>query len=148
MKKNIKTKKCRSYRNIENNVETKRQKKCGKKVYRTYKNVEKLEYVVNGKFTIELCSTGVCPCLMIFLVTVHCTKRWIFYQMSPREEAGFRHILLQINADAQGRPKTATTNAVQQRINTLNERYKNNETTLNELLDDVSLTVTKETNKF
>jgi len=32
-----------------------------------------------------------------------------------------------MNADAQGRTKTVTTNAIQQRIDTLNEHYTNNE---------------------
>ncbi|CAF4758868.1 unnamed protein product, partial [Rotaria sp. Silwood2] len=60
------------------------------------------------------------------------------------EEAKFRHTLLQINAGAEGRSKTTTTTAIQQRINTLNERYANNEIVLNELLDGLSLTIAKQ----
>jgi hypothetical protein len=53
-------------------------------------------------------------------------------------------MLLQINAGARGRPKTATTVAIQQRINTLNERFTSNEIGLNELLDGLALTVAKQ----
>jgi hypothetical protein len=41
-------------------------------------------------------------------------------------------MLLQINTGAQGRPKTATTITIQQRINGLIERYANNEIGLQE----------------
>ncbi len=44
-------------------------------------------------------------------------------------------MLLQMNAGAKVRPKTETSNAIQQRIDTLNERFTNNEITLTELLD-------------
>jgi len=47
-------------------------------------------------------------------------------------------------AGAQGRPKTATTVAIQQRINTLNERFTSHEIGLNELLDGLALTVAKQ----
>jgi hypothetical protein len=52
-------------------------------------------------------------------------------------------MLLQINAGAQGRSKTATTITIQQRINRLIERYANNEIGLQELLDGLSFTVAK-----
>ncbi|CAF3085475.1 unnamed protein product [Rotaria sp. Silwood2] len=68
---------------------------------------------------------------------------WSFIKCLQGEEAKFRHTLLQTNAGAQGRSKAATTTAIQQRINTLNERYANNEIVLNELLDGLSLTVAK-----
>ncbi len=40
-------------------------------------------------------------------------------------------------AGAKVRPKTETSNAIQQRIDTLNERFTNNEITLTELLDGI-----------
>ncbi len=69
---------------------------------------------------------------------------WSFIKCLQGEEARFRHMLLQINAGARGRPKTATTVAIQQRINTLNERFTSNEIGLNELLDGLALTVAKQ----
>ncbi|CAF3074723.1 unnamed protein product [Rotaria sp. Silwood2] len=69
---------------------------------------------------------------------------WSFIKCLQSEEAKFRHTLLQINAGAQGRSKTAATTAIQQRINTLNECYTNNEIDLNALLDGLSLTVAKQ----
>ena len=68
---------------------------------------------------------------------------WSFIKCLQGEEARFRHLLLQVNAGAQGRPKTATTLAIQQRINTLNERFASNEISLTELLDGLALTVAK-----
>ena len=69
---------------------------------------------------------------------------WSFIKCLQGEEARFRHMLLQINAGAKGRSKTASTSAIQQRIDTLNERYINNEIDLHELLDGLSLTVAKQ----
>jgi hypothetical protein len=53
-------------------------------------------------------------------------------------------MLLQMNAGAKGRPKTEISNAIQQRIDTLNERFTNNEINLTELLDGLSLVVAKQ----
>ncbi len=53
-------------------------------------------------------------------------------------------MLLQMNAGAKVRPKTETSNAIQQRIDTLNERFTNNEINLTELLDGLSLVVAKQ----
>jgi hypothetical protein len=52
--------------------------------------------------------------------------------------------LIQMNAGAQGRPKTAATTAIQQGIGILNERYRNNEIDLQELLDVLSTVVAKQ----
>jgi hypothetical protein len=49
-----------------------------------------------------------------------------------------------MNAVAKVRPKTETNNAIQQRIDTLNERFTNNEINLTELLDGLSLVVAKQ----
>ncbi len=69
---------------------------------------------------------------------------WSFIKCLQGEEARFRHMLLQMNAGAKGRPKTETSNAIQQRIDTLNERFTNNEINLTELLDGLSLVVAKQ----
>jgi hypothetical protein len=53
-------------------------------------------------------------------------------------------MLLQINAGAKGRLKTESSNAIQQRIDTLNERFTNNEINLTELLDGLSLVIAKQ----
>ena len=53
-------------------------------------------------------------------------------------------MLLQINAGAKDRSKTASTSAIQQRIHTLNERCINNEIDLCKLLDGLSLIVAKQ----
>ncbi len=49
-----------------------------------------------------------------------------------------------MNASAPGRQKTAATTAIQQRIDTLNERYMNNEIDLQQLLDGLSTVVSKQ----
>ncbi len=56
---------------------------------------------------------------------------WSFIKCLQGKEARFRHML----AGAKVRPKTETSNAIQQRIDTLNERFTNNEINLTELLD-------------
>jgi hypothetical protein len=49
-----------------------------------------------------------------------------------------------MNADAQGQPKTAANTETQQRIDTLNKRYINNEIDLQELLNGLSEIVPKQ----
>jgi hypothetical protein len=49
-----------------------------------------------------------------------------------------------MNAGAKGRPKTAAINAIQQRIDTLNERYSNNEIDLQLYLDGLSTVVARQ----
>ncbi|CAF3610022.1 unnamed protein product [Rotaria sordida] len=66
---------------------------------------------------------------------------WSFIKCLQGEEARFRHMLLRINVGAQRRRKIVSTNAIQQRINTLNECYTNNEIDRNQLLDGLSLIV-------
>jgi hypothetical protein len=48
-----------------------------------------------------------------------------------------------MNAGAKVRPKTETSNAIQQRIDTLNEHFTNNEIYLTKLLDGLSLVVAR-----
>ncbi len=53
-------------------------------------------------------------------------------------------MLIQMNAGAQGQPKAAVTTAIQQLIDTLNERYSNSEIDLQVLLDGLTTVVAKE----
>lgn len=53
-------------------------------------------------------------------------------------------MLIQMNASTKGRPKTAATTAIEQRIYTLNKRYSNNEINLQGLLDGLSAVVAKQ----
>ncbi len=69
---------------------------------------------------------------------------WSFIKTLQGEESRFRHMLIQMNAGAKGRPKTAATNAIQQRIDTLNERYSNNEIDLQLYLDGLSTVVARQ----
>ncbi|CAF1402701.1 unnamed protein product [Rotaria sordida] len=69
---------------------------------------------------------------------------WSFIKCLQGEESRFRHMRIQLNAAAQGRPKTAATTAIQQRIDTLNERYLNNEIILQVLLDGLSTVMVKQ----
>jgi len=69
----------------------------------------------------------------------------VFQKMSSTERGSiYRYILSQMNADAQGQPKTAANTETQQRIDTLNERYINNEIDLQELLNGLSKIVLKQ----
>ncbi|CAF1345877.1 unnamed protein product [Rotaria sordida] len=69
---------------------------------------------------------------------------WSFIECLQGKESRFRHMLIQMNAGAQGRPKTAATTAIQQCIDTLNERYSNNEIDLQALLDNLSTVIAKQ----
>ncbi|CAF1928809.1 unnamed protein product, partial [Rotaria magnacalcarata] len=69
---------------------------------------------------------------------------WAFIKCIQNEENRFRHLLLQMNAGAQARKKTAGTSFIQKRIDTLNERYKNGEIDVDQLLDGFSLTIAKQ----
>jgi hypothetical protein len=69
---------------------------------------------------------------------------WSFIKCLQGEETRLRHMLLQIDAGAQARPQAAATLAIQQRIDTLNERYANNEIDLRKLLDGLSTVVAKQ----
>ncbi len=53
-------------------------------------------------------------------------------------------MLLQMNAGTQSRPEAAAILAIQQCIDTLNERYANNEIDLRKLLDELSTVVAKQ----
>ncbi len=96
------------------------------------KKIRKLEDAVNRLYIVESTYSKIS------------SKYLVIYKVSAREEARFRHMLLQMNAVAKVRPKTETNNAIQQRIDTLNERFTNNEINLTELLDGLSLVVAKQ----
>ncbi len=85
------------------------------------KKTEKLEDVVNGLYIVELTYSKIS------------SKYLVIYK-----------VLLQMNGGAKGRPKPETSHAIQQRIDTLNERFRNNEINLTEFLDGLSLVVAKQ----
>ncbi len=58
--------------------------------------------------------------------------------------APFWHLPTTNGAVAHGYPKMATATSIQQRIDTLNERYSNNEIDLQVLLDGLSTVVAKQ----
>ncbi len=58
---------------------------------------------------------------------------WSFVKCLQREKTRIWHILIQMNAGAQSRPKMAATTVIEQVICTLNERYRNNAIDLREL---------------
>ncbi|CAF4164323.1 unnamed protein product, partial [Rotaria sordida] len=60
---------------------------------------------------------------------------WYFINCSKQEEVYFRHRVIQMRAGATGRPKTKRTNCVQRRIDTLADRYANDEINLQEYLE-------------
>ncbi|CAF1669983.1 unnamed protein product, partial [Didymodactylos carnosus] len=58
-----------------------------------------------------------------------------------------RHQVMQMRAGATGRPKTKKTNCVQRRIDTLRDRYENDEINLEGLSFVVAKDKTKKINK-
>ncbi len=60
------------------------------------------------------------------------------------EQTRFRQLLIHMDADAKGRQKAEATMAIQQRIDTLNERFMNNEIDLYKLLDGLTTAVAKQ----
>lgn len=68
---------------------------------------------------------------------------WCFLRCIIGEESRFQHSYVQINTGAQRRPKSKSTNAIQKRMTTLNERYTNKEIDVDELLNGLSLLIVK-----
>jgi hypothetical protein len=68
---------------------------------------------------------------------------WTFIKCLQNEESRFHHLHLQMNAGAQARAKRAATSAIQKRIDTLNDRFKNGDINVDELLDGLPLVVAK-----
>ena len=66
---------------------------------------------------------------------------WTFIKCLQNEQSRMHHLFLQMNVGARPRQPTATTNRIQNRIETLNERYRDNQITIDQLLDGLSLVV-------
>ncbi|CAF3506924.1 unnamed protein product [Rotaria sp. Silwood2] len=69
---------------------------------------------------------------------------WSFIKCLQDEESRFRQMLIQVNAGAKRRPKATATTAIQQRIDTSNERYSNSEIDLQVLFHSLSTVVAKQ----
>ena len=59
------------------------------------------------------------------------------------EENRFQHSYIQINTDAQPRLKSKLTDGIQENIDALNERYKNKEINVEELLNVLLFLIAK-----
>ncbi|CAF3069025.1 unnamed protein product [Rotaria sp. Silwood2] len=68
---------------------------------------------------------------------------WTFIKCIQREENRFNHLMIQMKAGLSTRPKTAKTQAIQQRLDTLYTRYNNSEIVAMELFDGLSYVMTK-----
>ncbi|CAF4154360.1 unnamed protein product, partial [Rotaria sp. Silwood2] len=68
---------------------------------------------------------------------------WTFIKCIQGEENRFNHLMIQMKAGLSTRPKTAKTQAIQQRLDTLYARYNNSETGATELFDELSYVVAK-----
>ena len=69
---------------------------------------------------------------------------WTFIKLLQNEECRVRHLLLQMNAGAQARKKTLVASMIQKRIDTLYDRYNGGEIDVHQLLDGLSLTISKQ----
>ncbi|CAF2855277.1 unnamed protein product [Rotaria sp. Silwood2] len=68
---------------------------------------------------------------------------WTFIRCIQGEENRFNHVLIQMIGGLAARSKTAATNAIQQRIDTLYLRYQNDDIIVDELLNGLSYVVAK-----
>jgi hypothetical protein len=68
---------------------------------------------------------------------------WSFITCLVGEECRFQHSYSQINTGIQRRPKTTAADAMQKRIDTLNDRYNNQDINEEELLNALSLLVAR-----
>jgi hypothetical protein len=59
------------------------------------------------------------------------------------EDIRFQHSYIQINTGAQCRPKSNFTDAIQKRMDTLNEQYDKKEINVEELLNGLSMLIPK-----
>jgi hypothetical protein len=57
------------------------------------------------------------------------------------EESRFEHLLIRFSTGVQRRPKSTLADAIQKRINVLNERYNNKEINAEDLLNGLSLLI-------
>ncbi|CAF4423484.1 unnamed protein product [Rotaria socialis] len=91
------------------------------------------------------CSDGSFHNRLNLRVAKHHPNIWILIRCIQGEEIRFNHVLIQMIGGLTCRTKTAATNAIQQRIDTLYLRYQNNEITVDELLLGLSYVVAKNT---
>ncbi len=68
---------------------------------------------------------------------------WMFIRCIQGEENRFNHLLIQMKGGLNARPKTKKNQAIQQRIDTLYDRYNNGEANCKELLEGLSFVVAK-----
>lgn len=66
---------------------------------------------------------------------------WAFIKCLMSEENRFQHLLIRLSTGVQRRPKSTVADAMQKRINVLNERYNNKEINAEELLNALSLVI-------
>ena len=78
-------------------------------------------------------------------ITKHHPNIWTFIRCIQGEEIRFNHVLIQMVGGLTCRKKTAATNAIQQRIDTLYLRYQNNDINADELLLGLSFIISKNT---
>jgi uncharacterized protein YceH (UPF0502 family) len=68
---------------------------------------------------------------------------WTFIRGIINKESRFQHLLIQLHTAAQRPAKTNSIDAIQQRMDALNERYQKQEIDVKELLDGLALLVVK-----
>ena len=68
---------------------------------------------------------------------------WSFIRCIVSEETRFQHVFVQLQTGSQRRPKATSSDLIQKRVNTLNERYTNQEIDAEELLDGLSFLIAK-----
>ncbi|CAF1191409.1 unnamed protein product [Didymodactylos carnosus] len=78
----------------------------------------------------------------------HHPNIWHFTNCLKQEEVYYGHQVIQMRAGATGRPKTKKTNCVQRRIDTLGDRYENDEINLEEYLEGLSFVIAKDKTKI
>jgi hypothetical protein len=57
------------------------------------------------------------------------------------EESRFQHCYIQLSSGARRRLRSKATDAIQKRIQTMNQRYNQNEISIDEFLDGLSLLI-------
>ena len=68
---------------------------------------------------------------------------WAFIRCIQGEENRFNHLLIQMKGGLSARSKTKKTQAIQQRIDTLYDRYLSGDADRNDLLEGLSFVVAK-----
>jgi hypothetical protein len=68
---------------------------------------------------------------------------WSFIRCIVNEDTRFQHVHIHLQTGSQRRPKAYSSDRIQKRMNTLNERYNSQEINAEELLDGLSLLIAK-----